>query len=98
MSGSDAWVPAPREGQRRSTARPDHLIVDKIRRHADQVQVAPTLADQFVTGCEGDQMRETLEGDCIAIVHVGRDRVLERDNWHDYSTTVCDCSRRYCGR
>jgi len=43
------------------------LIVDQIRRHADQVQAAPLLADDLVAGGKRNQVRETLECDALAV-------------------------------
>ena len=64
----DARVAAPRKDQLARTAHADHLIVDHVRRHADQSQIALLLTDHFVTGGEGDQVCEPFERDGVAVV------------------------------
>ena len=51
-------------------AHADHLVVDDVRRHADQREVLAALADRLVRRRMGDEMGEALEGDGIAIVEV----------------------------
>jgi hypothetical protein len=98
VEGAHPGVAAPGEGEFRGAAGPDHLVMDEVRRHADQVQVAALLPDDFVAGREGNEVREALERDTLPVFNVAGDGVLEAQERHGYSTTVWDCSRRYCGR
>ena len=42
----------------RGPAHPDHPVVEHIRSHADQLELAAALAQQLVPGRERDQVRE----------------------------------------
>ena len=94
----DPGVAAPRERQRAGAAGADHLVVDEVGRHADQVKVFPPLPDEFVARGERDQVREALHGHALAVADVPRERFREIEDGHGYSTTVWDCSRMYWGR
>ncbi len=61
-------------------AHADQLVVDDVRRHPDQRQIAPFLPDQLVPGGVWNQVREALERDDVAVVDVLGDRVGERDD------------------
>ena len=65
----DAGVAAPREDERRGAAGADQLIVDQVRGHAHEREVAAALADDLVPGRERDQVREALHRDDVAVVH-----------------------------
>ena len=41
----------------------------QVGRHAHQGQVLAALADGLVAGGVGDEMREALEGDLVAVAH-----------------------------
>ena len=90
----------PHENVRRlAHAHADHLVVDEIGRHADEVQILAALPDDLVTRRERNQVREPFERNALAVAHVALDRIRKTHQRHRaYSTTVCDCSRRYCGR
>jgi hypothetical protein len=64
---TDARIAAPRKCQCARAAAADQLVVDQIRRHADQMQSASLLANDLVTGRERNQVRETLERDALAV-------------------------------
>ena len=99
MQRTDAGIAAPGERQLARAAHADQLVVDQVRRHADQVQVAPALADDLVAGRERDQVREAFQRDARAVGDVRAIASLQRqDASRAYSTTVRDCSRRYCCR
>jgi hypothetical protein len=66
---ADARVAAPREDEALHEAGPDQLVVEQIRRHPDQRQLADPLADDLVAGRKRDQMREPLHGDAVARAH-----------------------------
>ena len=65
----DARVSAPREHQLARAAAADHLVVEQVRRHPNERQIADPLADDLVTGRERDQVRETFERNAIAGPH-----------------------------
>ena len=58
-------------------AHADHLVVDQVGRHADQRQVAKTLADRLMRRGRRDQMREALEGGGVAVLQVFRHRLWQ---------------------
>ena len=68
MQRADARVAAPRKHELRGAAGTDKLIVNEIRRHPDEREIATALADHLVTGRKRDQMRKALHGDDIAVV------------------------------
>ena len=51
-------------------AGPDQLIADEIRCHPNQREIAATLTNQLVSGRERNEMRESLEGDDIAVANL----------------------------
>jgi hypothetical protein len=67
MERAHARIPAPGKNQFRGTARADELIVNEVRRHAHQGEIAPPLADDFVSGGKRDQMGEALQRHHIAV-------------------------------
>ena len=74
---ADARVAAPREDELPRTAHADHLVVDDVGRHPDELEVAPPLPDQLVTGRMRDQVREALERDGVAVADVLGDRFAQ---------------------
>jgi hypothetical protein len=75
MEGADAGIAPPGEDELIRAAHPYHLVVDEVRRHPDQGQVPPPLADDLVRACRRDQMREPLQGDGVAVAHQPGDRL-----------------------
>ena len=75
---TDAGVAAPREDQLRGAARTDELVVDDVRRHADQRQITAPLADDLVPGRERDQMGEALQRHGVAVVDQPRHGLRQR--------------------
>src|SRR2546430_14057239 len=71
-------MPAMQEGVLARGARPDHLVVEHVRRHPDQLEVAAALAQELVPGRERDQVREALERDAVSVVDQLRYDVGER--------------------
>jgi hypothetical protein len=82
VEGADAGVAAPREDQPASAAHADQLVVDQVRRHPHELEVAAALADDLVAGRKRDQVGEALQRDRVAVVDERGDRVVER---HDLS-------------
>ena len=71
-------IAEPAEDELAGDARGDHLVVDDVRRHAGQGQVAPALADDLVPGREADEVGEALDGHGVAVAHEVGDRVAHR--------------------
>ena len=51
----------------RRAARADELVVDQVRGHPDERQVAPALPDDLVARGERDEVGEALERDGVAV-------------------------------
>ena len=99
VQGTDAGVAAPRKRKLARATHADHLVVNQVGCHAHQVETATALANDLVTGGKWNQVRKSLERNARAVGHVERDRFLQRFQFHGCgSTTVRDCSRRYCAR
>ena len=64
----DAGVAAVGEDELARGAHADHLVIEDVRRHPDQLEVAAPLAQDLVAGGERDQVGEALEGDRVAVV------------------------------
>ena len=60
-------IAAVGEHQPARHAHPDHLVVQQIRRHPDQLELASTLSQYLVARGERDQVREPLERHAVAI-------------------------------
>ncbi len=78
MQRAHAGVAAPRKDEPVCDSHADQLIVDEVGSHPDEGQVLASLADDLVAGGEGNQMREALHCDRVAILYVPCDRLLER--------------------
>jgi hypothetical protein len=65
---ANAGVAAPGEDERVGTAHPDHLVIDDVRRHAHEGQLAPALPNQLVTRGMRDEVREALERHDVTVV------------------------------
>ena len=74
---ADARVAAPGEDQLARAAGADQLVVDDVRRHPHERQVALALADDLVPGGDGDQVGEALQRDGVAVVDEVGDGVGE---------------------
>ena len=72
-------VAAPGEDQLAGAAGADQLVVDDVRGHPDQRQVAPALPDDLVPGGERDEVGEPLQGHRVAVVDQVRHAVGQRD-------------------
>ena len=75
VQATDARIAEPAEDELAGHAGADHLVVDDVRRHARQRQVALPLADDLVAGREADEVREALDGHGVAVADQVRDRV-----------------------
>ena len=65
--GSHAGVPSPREHQLANHSHADHLVVQEIRRHANQRQIAAALPNHFMARRIRNEVGETFETDRIAV-------------------------------
>ena len=74
---ADARVAAPGEDQLARAAGADQLVVDDVRRHPHERQIALALADDLLPRGDGDQVGEALERDGVAVVDEVGDRVGE---------------------
>src|SRR5262249_25747682 len=82
MKAPYTWVASPREHEPAAAAHADHLVVDDVRRHPHEREVAAPASDDLVSGGEGDQVGEALEGDRVAVGDELPDRVCERGDLH----------------
>ena len=62
------------------SAHPDHLVIEHVGGHADELELAPSLTQQLVTGRERDQVGEALHGDAVAVVDEGAQGIGEGDD------------------
>jgi hypothetical protein len=53
------------------------LIVDQIRRHPDERQIAPPLPDDFVPGGERDEVSEAFQCHDVGVMNHFLDGLLE---------------------
>jgi hypothetical protein len=79
VQGTDARVAAVGEHELPSRSHTDHLVVEDVRRHPDQLEVAPALAQHLVSGRERDQMGEPLERHAVTVVDEVVNRIVKRD-------------------
>jgi hypothetical protein len=68
MQRADARVAAPGEDELARAAGADQLVVDDVRRHPHERQVAAALTNELVPGRNGYQVGEALERDRVAVV------------------------------
>ncbi len=85
MQRADARIAAPGENQLRRAARADQLIVDQIRRHADQRQIAAPLTDDLVPRGERNQVCEAFQSHHITVANHFLDGLFE---WKNVRQTV----------
>jgi len=77
---ADARIAAPRENKLVDAAHADELVVDQVRRHADQSETLAALADDFVAGGMRNKVREAFQRHRVAIANSGLDGLGERRN------------------
>ena len=85
MQRPDAGIAAPRKDQLRHATGADQLIVNQIRGHADERQIAAALTDDLVTGGEWNQVSEALQSHNVTVANHFLDRLFE---WKNVSQTV----------
>ena len=77
MQRAHARIAAPGKRELRDAARADHLVVDQIRSHADQREIAPLLTNDFVAGRKRNQVRETFQRQYVAVVDIFLNRFFK---------------------
>jgi glutaconate CoA-transferase subunit B len=82
VQAADARIAAPREDEPPGAAHPDQLVVDDVGRHAHEGQVAPAAPHELVARRERDQVRESFEGDRVAVRDERCHCVCERGDLH----------------
>ena len=75
MQRAHTRIATPGEGQPVGASHADHLVVDQVRRHADEVQVAPALPDDLVPCREGNQVGEALQRHALAVTNMTLDGI-----------------------
>jgi len=80
MQRADAGIAAPGENQLRCAARAYELIVNQIRRHPDQRQIAPPCRMIFVPGGKRNEVCEAFQSYHIAVANHFLDRLFEWKN------------------
>ncbi len=76
MQRTDAGIATPGKRQCAGTTSTNQLIVDQVRRHPDQMQIAFFLAQNFVPGSERNQMGKTFQRHALTIVDISIDDFL----------------------
>ena len=69
MQRADARIAAPGKNQLVDAAHADELVVDQVRRHADQRQTLAALADDLMGGGMRDQVGETFQRHRVAVAN-----------------------------
>src|SRR5439155_13811205 len=77
---TEAGVAAPGEDEFARAPHPDQLVVDDVRRHPHQRELALLLADHLVARGVRDQVRESFERDGVAVADELADGLRERDD------------------
>src|SRR5690349_5108178 len=76
MQRADSRVATPGKDKLRSASRSDQLIVDQVRSHPNQREIATSLADNLVTGGKGNEVRKSFERDDVSVAHHFLNRFL----------------------
>ena len=76
MQRANAGIATPGKRQCAGTTSTNQLIVDQVRRHPDQMQIAFFLAQNFVPGSERNQMGKTFQRHALTIVDISIDDFL----------------------
>ncbi len=67
MERPDAGIAAPGEHELLRRPDADQLVVDHVRRHADEREVPASLADDFVARGERNQVGKAFECDDVPV-------------------------------
>src|SRR3954451_16570498 len=93
MQRANPGVAAVREDELRRAADTHHLVVQDVRRHPDQLEILPALADHLVPSGERDQMREPLHRKrCTIGDELGNSFLQYDDLSHEYSFFCAQCA------
>ncbi len=77
---ADARIAAPRKDELVDAAHADQLVVDQVRRHADQSEMFAALADDLVAGGMRNEVGEAFQRHRVAVANGGLDGFGERRN------------------
>ncbi len=75
----DAGVAGVGEDQPAGGSRADHLVVQDVGSHADELELTTALAQHLVAGGKRDQMGEPLKRDRVAVAHELRHPLRQLD-------------------
>ena len=90
MQRAHPRIAAPGELHRLGDAHANHLVVEDVRRHPDEGEVAAALTDDLVARGIGDQVREPLQGYAVAVAH-GGDRLIQLlEDRQRFPDLLCD--------
>ena len=78
MQWSSTRISGPTKNQAPHATRADQLVVDQIRCQPAKSQLAPSLANDLVTGSKAEEMREAFDDDRVAVVNKTADRFFHR--------------------
>ena len=78
---SYAWIASPGESQASGAAHANQLVINQIRRHADQAKIAPLLANDFVSCGGRNQMSKAFERNRIAVMDQFGNSFAQGDNF-----------------
>src|SRR5580704_8461720 len=95
MQRADTGISAPGKSQSARASHTDHLVIDQVRRHADQMEVAPLLSDDLVPGGMRDEMRESLQGNTLPVMDVAPDCIGEGQEFHSPTPLRFETVRAY---
>src|SRR5205085_8015529 len=74
---ADTRISAPREDQLRDAAGANQLVVDDVRRHPDDRQIAPALANDLVPRRKRNQVGKPFERNDVTVANEVVNRVCE---------------------
>ena len=69
MQRPDARIAAVGEHQPARRAHTDHLVIQDVRRHPDQLELPAALTQHLMPRSKRNQMRETLQRNAVTVMH-----------------------------
>src|SRR5712692_2493874 len=82
MQRANPGIATPGKRQCAGTTSTNQLIVDQVRRHPDQMQIAFFLAQDLVPGSERNQMGKAFQRDALAVMDMLSDDFLKAVKLH----------------
>ena len=68
---ADTRIAAPREDKLVDATHADQLIIDQVRRHADQREMLAPLADDLMTGRVRNEVSKAFQCHNVAVADIG---------------------------